>query len=292
MQKIVLCQIASSRALRSLLISFFLAVHLCLTSVAFADDQVSAETTAIDSREQELRRKEEELLRAIDLSSTNTPQSSISPSQAPRKPVDLVDRAGGVIMEVKAPQEPIAAESLGQIQPSEPRIERATALEELARHPALEPIEKVPSSPPIAPNRVRTMSYDDFPDGTTAQRVGSFYRIKRGGDTTDSMGAGPPARTVPIQDMSPTHTARPALLTSDELATIRNSSTYLRTGPTRLDSALLKVPQYTEVTIDYRSGTWYRVRTENGVRGWVPGSSLLFDAHIPPHSTVRVSGVR
>jgi len=294
MLRTALFQIALHRAAVALFFALYASV--CLCPIAFAIDEASTETTTIDSREDELRRKEQELLRAIDLSTTTSPPAAMAPAEAHAKPVERVDAAPSIILDVKAPEEPIAAEPLGQVQQFQPPVEKPaekpTVLQELTRHPALEPPKKIPATPPVAPNRVRTKSYDDFPDGTTARRVGSFYRIDRGGDNSNSIGAAARARTVPIHDMSPTSTGRPALLTSDELATIRNSSTYLRTGPTLSDSALLKVPQYTEVTIDYRSGTWYRVRTDNGIRGWVPGSSLLFDPNLSPHSTVRVGGVR
>jgi len=290
MHIIALCRTALCHALTSLV--FALSASLCLCPIASANDEAIAETSVIDSREEELRRKEQELLRSIDLNSTTVPAASVAPHDAPSSSPNLADAAPAVVLEVKAPEEPVVVEPLGQMQPAQARPEKPTALAELTRHPALEPPKKIPAAPPVLPNRVRTKSYDEFPDGTTAKRLGSFYRIDRGGEYTNAVGGVARARTVPIQDMSPTNTGRPALLTSDELATIRNSSTYLRTGPTRLDSALLKVPQYAEVIIDYRSGAWYRVRTENGVRGWVPGSSLLFDANIPPHSTIRIGGVR
>lgn len=280
------------------------------------DEQNASDNPGIDSREQELRRKEQELLRAMDLNSTEvsqtTPESMIQKSPALGTNTLEGDNTGSVkVLEIKAPEPAQNSNSEISIDPPnltnrenpkpEQPVEKVVASSEglsntdrlkgLEHHPALEPPQKPKVVPVATSNRVRTKRSEDFPDGTTARRIGSFYRIDR--DTTDandSSNAGH-TRTVPLEDLGPAITVRPALLTSDELATIRNSSTYLKTGPTRLDSTLLRIPQNSEVSIDYRSGAWYRIRTTNGVRGWVPGSSLLFDAGSSPRSTVRVGGV-
>jgi hypothetical protein len=277
------------------------------TVPAIADDVTVSNSIELDSREQELRRKEQELLQALEVKSDQAATTEHIPQAESPAPANLREDAEAIrILEVRAPESKPAFEKALDVAPKNELRQDSTpqemtqqshsnqseALKELQHHPALEPPRKAKTVPMVPSNRVRTKTFEEFPDGTTAKRVGSFYRIDRAGADSQSVNGAERARTVPLQDIVPANSTRPAMLTSEELATIRSTSTYLKTGPTRLDSALLKVPQYSEVTIDHRSGTWYRVKTANGVRGWVPGSALLFDDGMNPRSTVRISGVQ
>lgn len=271
---------------------------------AQSNDEANTAAMEFDSRERELRRKEQELLRAMDLNSVETTanpslqvaspqidsQQSISPSEA--------NNGKAQALEIQAP-EPKAqlAPNTEQSAPADriqPAQQQPVALKELTHHPALEPPQKakVEAPPVVTTNRIRTKTVEEAPDGTTADRLGSFYRIDRAEVGAGRVKSITRPQTVPIQRYAASEVARPALLTSDDLATIQHASTALKTGPHRLDSTLLKIPQYSEVHIDYRSGEWYRVKTNSGIRGWVPGSALLFDADTPQTSTVRVGAVR
>jgi hypothetical protein len=294
----------------------FCSPHRGFKSALANDEQIASDNPGIDSREQELRRKEQELLKAMDLNSSEASQTPETLIQ--KSPPFITESSEGEItgtakvLEIKAPEaalngdtavsidaaNPVSHENIKLQQPAE-RVTTASeapknneGLKGLEHHPALEPPQKPKVVPVVTSTRIRTKRSEDFPDGTTARRIGSFHRIDRSGSSAhDSTNSGH-TRNVPLTDLGPATAVRPALLTSDELATIRNSSTYLKTGPTRLDSTLLRIPQNSEVSIDYRSGAWYRIRTTNGVRGWVPGSSLLFDAGVNPRSTVRVGGIQ
>jgi hypothetical protein len=289
----------------------FLSTREHVFTSALADEEVLRDSIELDSREQELRRKEQELLQAIDFK----PSTPLSDQEARIQQAEALaqgaESAAVKTLEIRAPETvPVgtdAAEKSLQgsssqdtasqdITPEHTSAQRnpvqPDALKELENHPALVPPRKTRTTPVVPSNRVRTKTYDEFPDGTTAKRVGSFYRIDRQGIEAASNNGMGRTRTVPLSDLTPANTTRRALLTSDELATIRSTSTYLKTGPTRLDSTLLKIPQYSEVTIDHRSGTWYRIKTTNGVRGWVPGSALLFDDGMNPRSTVRIGAVQ
>jgi hypothetical protein len=250
-------------------------------------DSKSADQT-LEPREEELRRKELELLKALDL-----------------KPSRVTERTSGslVIAEIPAPKLAQPEKVRAQDSNSAPQGEQlkslpvtqnadSTLLKELEHHPALEqPAKTVPIPTDINP-AVRTYPSEGSPDGTTAKGVPSFYRIERspGGEDTEPY----PSRilTVPITELNGAATLRPAAINSSELAKIRPISAFLRTGPTPQDSSLLKVSKHSELRVDYRSGSWYRVRTENGVRGWVPGNVLLFEDNMAPGSTVRIGGVR
>jgi hypothetical protein len=290
---------------------------LCLSTCehvftnALADEEVVRDSTELDSREQELRRKEQELLQAIDFKPSAPPSDQQAQIQQADPPAPGAESAAVKTLEIRAPETvTIGIEAAEKSLPgssshdttsqdiplqqnsAQKDVVQPDALKELENHPALVPPRKTRTTPIVPSNRVRTKTYDEFPDGTTAKRVGSFYRIDRQGlDSASNNGIGR-TRTVPLSDLTPANATRRALLTSEELATIRSTSTYLKTGPTRLDSTLLKIPQYAEVTIDHRSGTWYRIKTTNGVRGWVPGSALLFDDGMNPRSTVRIGAVQ
>jgi hypothetical protein len=66
----------------------------------------------------------------------------------------------------------------------------------------------------------------------------------------------------------------------------------VRIGPSKSESMLFLLSDSTSVTIDRRSGEWYRVVTGSGARGWVAGQSLLFDTGVPTNSAVKVHAVR
>ncbi|NBO63829.1 MAG: hypothetical protein EBU88_03065, partial [Acidobacteria bacterium] len=76
------------------------------------------------------------------------------------------------------------------------------------------------------------------------------------------------------------------------VATISVTPAKLRSGPSTANSTLGSLSKYSEVTIDYRSGEWYRVKTAAGQRGWVRGPSLIFDTDITETSTVKIGAVR
>jgi len=81
-------------------------------------------------------------------------------------------------------------------------------------------------------------------------------------------------------------------LNSSAVASIAVERTPLRVGPGQRESTLFMIPRHAHVTIEHRTGEWYRVITDSGNRGWLPGSVLVFDLGVPPSSTVRISGFR
>ncbi len=275
---------------------------------AVADDESNTAIVEVDARERELRRKEQELLRVMDLNAAekvaNPSQKVVDPSKESleSKSLDLKRAAEttnvqGRVLEIKAPESKVQESPDTEQDPRVVSIQsdqqQPIPLKDLAHHPALEPPPKVKIEPPplVATSRIRTRTVEEAPDGTTANRLGSFYRIDRADLETKHKESGGRRQTVPIRNYKSSEVIRPALLTSDELATIQNPSTWLKTGPHRLDSTLIKIPQNAEVRIDYRSGEWYRIKTTGGIRGWVIGSALLFDTDTPPSSTVRVGAV-
>jgi hypothetical protein len=242
----------------------------------------SSELATIASREEELRRKEEELLRSMS--------NQVKPSEA--------DSSISIpAIKVEPVSEPRPAQGSSEpglaTRQSAPSVDN-DALKELENHPALEKQDAArPPSYPQQSNQIRTYSEGVAPDGTTANRLGKFTRInKNRASADDGSRRGSTPRIVPIQPVSREPYLRPASLTSDDQATVRTPSTSLKTGPTQLDSTVMQLPRDTELTIDYRSGSWYRVRTRQGLRGWVSSAALLFNSNVPGYSTVRIGGVR
>lgn len=81
-------------------------------------------------------------------------------------------------------------------------------------------------------------------------------------------------------------------LNSSTLASIAVDGAPLRIGPGTRESALFVMPRHAQVRIEHRTGEWYRVTTDAGTRGWLWSGALVFDAGVPPSSTVRVGGFR
>jgi len=99
----------------------------------------------------------------------------------------------------------------------------------------------------------------------------------------------PKTHTVPVVvgaaiDSDGFHTPR----ASNE-ASIVVTRTALRIGPSRTDSILFLVSKNDRVTIEDRTGEWYRVMTPNGTRGWLIGSALAFAGNGEQSgSTIRI----
>jgi TolA-binding protein len=71
-------------------------------------------------------------------------------------------------------------------------------------------------------------------------------------------------------------------------ARITKDKTPLRIGPGSREASLVHLTRNSIVEIEHRNGTWYRIVTSSGARGWVTGSVLLFDQTNFPGSTNRV----
>jgi hypothetical protein len=259
---------------------------------ASVSDTTNAGTVELSARELELRRKEEELLQVMN-GIAPAQQPATEPSTARqasetvvREPTEKIIKIQTTdIVEPESKQEPITVEKAVQ--------EHVNQLRALEHHPALDANRPQKAQAPKAPNTVRThLPAGDAYDGTTAARVGTFKRVDRSYSETPRIERTTSrSRMVPLSEIEQEASIRNVSLSQEELATIKTTATKLRTGPTKLDTTLVVLPQYSEVSIDYRSGSWYRVRTETGMRGWVPGSALLFDAGVSPRSAVRVGAI-
>ena len=258
-------------------------LHVCWSQSEVSPSEIPSGPGSIDeiAREQELQRKEEELLKALSSQTVQAPQVSAPPAQ----------QVKASTIKVPAKVEAVAeGDSFSQVA-AEPEKHPLRALE---HHPALDVRRESSTKQPLAQpsNTIRTHVPDDTFDGATAARVGTFTRVDRSQPRSNGLRRETaPSHTVSLREIEEEASLRHASLSFNEVATIRNGSTRLKIGPARTDANLTPLPQYSEVTIDYRSGAWYRVRTGTGDRGWVHGSSLLFDAGISPRSALRIGAV-
>ena len=53
------------------------------------------------------------------------------------------------------------------------------------------------------------------------------------------------------------------------VVTVRASSAYLRTGPSKEDSPLMTVARGTKLAVETKRGDWFRVIAPNGERTWI-----------------------
>jgi len=239
---------------------------------------------ALSNREEELRRKEAELLQAISSGSTTSqstqPLDLESPISASPTTTDAIRISPPIEAPVQAVvnSEPVPAKT-------EPSAE-FQALKEMGNHPAL---EKKKVIPPAAPQPAKFTTHGS---SSGSRKLDTFRRVERDTDRNDyvpNLYTNP--RTVSLQEIE-SERDRPAPYQYVAVATIAGRDATLRTGPRTGDRTLGSAPRFSEVRIDYRSGDWYRVQTGTGLRGWIQGRNLLFDAGISHNSTVRIGAVK
>ncbi len=250
--------------------------------------QFSAE--AISNREEELRRKEAELLQAIN--SGIRPPQDIELAVAPSNEVMTADQVK-VSGPMRAPAAPIekseSQNSPSELAPQSPgptQSPQFRALQEMENHPALD--SKKNAAPPV----VQPVKVTSPEPSTKSRKPDTFRRVDRDSEKIDASRALlTSSRTVSLQEIE-AERDRPAPYQYEAVATIAGRDATLRTGPRRSDRALGSAARFSEVSIDYRSGDWYRVQTGAGLRGWIQGQNLLFDAGISHNSTVRIGAVK
>ncbi len=92
---------------------------------------------------------------------------------------------------------------------------------------------------------------------------------------------------VPANDTTDTNEQAP-LGNTLPTARVTTDKTPLRIGPGAKEAMLVRLTRNSIVEIEHRNGSWYRVITSSGTRGWITGSVLLFDQTNFPGSTNRI----
>jgi len=252
--------------------------------------QAVSDTTAnsLAAREEELKRKENELLRSMGMA----PDSSLNQNQ---KKIEVPHSGGNAQINPSqidsATDFPTAVVQAAQAPASNDQaLETLKAIE---NHPALQSKKKsVPSSTGTSGTITTHRSLHSKNEGT-AHRLDTFRRVDgTRSNLTDNDQTMSRSRLVSLREIELETARRPAPLADPSIATIGVTPAKLRSGPSSTHSSLGSLSKYSEVTIDYRSGDWYRVKTSGGQRGWVKGQTLMFDAGIPLTSTLKIGAVR
>jgi uncharacterized coiled-coil protein SlyX len=71
-------------------------------------------------------------------------------------------------------------------------------------------------------------------------------------------------------------------------ARITKDNTPIRIGPGSQESTITRLSRNSIISIERRTGGWYRIVTSDGTRGWISGAFLIFDEGNFPGSTVRI----
>jgi hypothetical protein len=272
-----------------LALTCILSITAILTSSASAEpiqstsdtvqSEIPSEQARIAAREDELRRKEAELIKSMGMSAGATQGST-----------EIIEKTA-TVSEIKEETSGTAKQESAQKEAS--RSVELVELKAIRSHPALES-KKAPSSASAnSSGRIRTHSNEETSRDDTARRLDSFRRVdsRSSFESTDSYGL-TKSKIISLNEIEQDRFSRPMPIQEPEVATIGLRSARLRTGPSTKNVTLVSLPEYSEVAIDYRSGDWYRIKTPTGMRGWIQGRALLFDAGISPSSTIKIGAVR
>lgn len=103
---------------------------------------------------------------------------------------------------------------------------------------------------------------------------------------------GEPALIRAVQDARPLKFGSIEIRDDMPLALVSLKDTNLLSGPAPDFMTLTRVPLGTQVAIETRHEDWYRVITEDGIRGWVHSDVLLFgpDSRTLPTLYIKVRG--
>lgn len=244
----------------------FLIIILSAQQIVIGQD-AAVDMQALSLREQELLRKERELLQAMGLAT----EVEVTHSD---------DTGSSEIL-------PTSGEHVG-------------LLDTIKSHPALKPPspktaefgEHVPTDKFDAPphrGQVRTHYSQDYHDGTTAGRINRFFKLEPADTRID-----PPHQPVRVSPLSEEAELEQRARIKDPqrlVATIRGGSATIKMGPGPRHARILRLSREAPVEIDYRKGSWYRIKTSAGVRGWVEGGDLLFNDGIKPTSLIHIGGI-
>ncbi len=289
-------------------------------------NQAALSNEAIAQNEERLKRLEEELLKTLDVHSTSTTVESPQNSSVAAVKITDVKAPSGNKGRDRSPPPPVDQASLVPAHEEEPEHSNTGILKEIEQHPALQRSNR--QSPrnfkeitaendselshrlSIAESQVEILSRElDITRKrlrsaeTDRGKATQSYRPRPAAAQRDSVVVAPNADnewTSPLSNSHRSagahHEARPAGTSgrshSSEVASIAVDRAPLRIGPGQRESALLVMSRDAQVTIEYRTGEWYRVITDAGTRGWLSSGALLFDVGVPSTSTVRIGGFR
>lgn len=302
-----------------------IALLVATSGVVHAQESAtSPDIESLEASEARLKQMEEEVMKSLAKSPAKGDSGAISLPSAPAKPSKA---ASPEIVETSLPTTPKEAlvkldrkspppSTLKQLEkdlshtPEKPKVVRVSA----EKGDVEQKLEIAESQVSILTRELNTMRKSLE---SSERRVEELVRINRAGGERqlaarrgvgeyDTRGAGisdeDPAsmgdanydkgHTVPISNSQVSPLQDDGRPSSSDFATVVSHRAPLRTGPGRFESALMMVPRDSVVSIELRTGNWYRVITPGGNRGWIAGESLEFQMGTDPDSAVRVGPVR
>ena len=247
-------------------------------------------SNTLAAREQELKRKEAELLRSMGMTTDSSLNSDRSKSDT--SPSVAVDSSKTSRPNAGIDNAPVVNQAVA-VQEDRSDDQALETLRAIENHPALQGKKKPSPTTLVNSGTITTHRSIHSKNEGTAKKLDTFRRVDRDRSYVAENGEGrASSRLVSLAEIELEASRRPAPIADPSTATIGVTPAKLRSGPSSTHTSLGSLSKYSEVTIDYRSGDWYRVKTTNGQRGWVRGQTLMFDAGIPPTSTVRIGAVR
>lgn len=281
------------------------------TSEVAPDTQAAAE---VSERELRLRTIEDELLKKLSMGSAPSPREATGPKLSDIKHVDFQPNtapSAPTPAAVSVTPKPTPAMQEAKTEP-EQRSPRSSHVVPVSSHstPRRVPQHRSNQDPKdlehrlaIAESQATILSREL--DATKQNLQKSEGRVNELSQIVEKGAAAPapkyrevggyvPTSSTQEEDKFALNTAINRAIPSSDMPTARinRSNTPLRLGPGRKESSLFPLSINSIVTIEHRTGVWYRVVTSTGARGWVSGDVLTFSDGDFVGSTVHIGGIR
>jgi hypothetical protein len=271
----------------------------------------------VSARDVELKSVEEQLLKQLSLGAQPTAQETAGTSLPDIKHVEVNPVvAKPVVPEAPPETKPAAIQTAVAETPSAPPIQQPAVREPRTvsvvpvsqdatpvRRATKKPRATQNATPPkgleqrvaVAESQVTILSQEL--ENTQRKLADTENRLARAERAASPSGIGAADSTFMTSSYETFTVPTGESVASDEssstaeklpVARITKEKTQLRIGPGSNQPSLLTLSRNSIVEIEHRTGTWYRVISPSGARGWVNGSVLLFDVDNFPGSTDRV----
>ncbi|MCB0310707.1 MAG: SH3 domain-containing protein [Bdellovibrionales bacterium] len=264
--------------------------------VALVDAGLSAELSAENTK---LKEEEEALLRKLSAKQKNSRNAAASGDMVPLEfdspppnakvklspPKDLPSRKRGNSQ---------SATLITSLQSTNQKLSKELRAKEAIVAALQKELDATQSRLLVAETEVERLSarIDDHNRSSLASIVGVKKEAKNQlrKAPAPKLEKAPPSQTTKLEN-----TNKGSSESSLPIVTVIKDKVALRTGPGKNNSPLMHVSKGTRLTVETRSGEWYRVNTPDGTRAWVSGQVVQFASSKPASaasnsSTLRIRG--
>lgn len=272
-------------------------------------DQGNPEQT-INEKDSQLRDMEGELLKKLGMGGAAPSPSETQPTSNEARTITLPDVKALVADPTPAPTTTPATAVKALVSTEAPSSELGTeepAMREPRRSVTVAPSKRIPTrktaSPHSAGDQSERLAISESQITILSQqleetkealarseaRVAELSRLVE--QQTEGVVDSPDAlRTKGSPTLKSDASALAVSFTSSTLPTARiySSSAALRTTPGKGGTTIYTLNRGSTVRIELRNGSWYRIISSSGTRGWVSGQHLIFYEGSSPNSTVHV----